>query len=191
MAARVPVVDQHLVIDDTRRWVASVVIGLNLCPFARRVFQADKIRYAVSLATGERALVQDLAGELRRLASCPATSVETTLLIHPRVLQDFLDYNEFVGVGERLVSDLGLRGIIQIASFHPGYQFAGTDPGAVENYTNRSPYPMLHLLREASITAVAGDPDELLAIPRRNVETLRRLGREKMLETLRRVQRGP
>jgi hypothetical protein len=182
---------QQLVIDDTRRWVFSFVIGLNLCPFARRVFQADKIRYAVSLATGERALVQDLAGELRRLASCPATSVETTLLIHPRVLRDFLDYNEFLGVGERLITDLGLRGIIQIASFHPGYQFAGTDPGAVENYTNRSPYPMLHLLREASITAVAGDLDELLAIPRRNVETLRRLGREKILETLQRVQRGP
>jgi hypothetical protein len=191
MPARVPDVDQQLVIDDTRRWVSSVVIGLNLCPFARRVFQADKIRYAVTLATGETALVEDLAGELRRLASCPATSVETTLLIHPRVLLDFLDYNEFLGVGERLVSDLGLRGIIQIASFHPGYQFAGTDPAAVENYTNRSPYPMLHLLREASITAVAGDPDELLAIPRRNVETLRRLGREKILETLRRVQRGP
>jgi hypothetical protein len=184
-------VDQQRVIDDTRRWVSAVVIGLNLCPFARRVFQADKIRYAVSLATGARALVQDLAGELRRLAACPATSVETTLLIHPHVLQDFLDYNEFLGIGERLVSDLGLRGIIQIASFHPGYQFAGTDLDAVENYTNRSPYPMLHLLREASITAAAGDPNELLAIPRRNVETLRRLGRELILETLRRVQRGP
>jgi hypothetical protein len=184
-------VDQQAVIDGTRRWVSSVVIGLNLCPFARRVFEADKIRYAVTEATGESALIEDLADELRRLASCPATSVETTLLIHPHVLQDFLDYNDFLGVGDRLVEDLGLRGIIQIASFHPEYQFAGTHPGAVENYTNRSPYPMLHLLREASIAAVAGDPDELLAIPRRNVETLRRLGREKIVEILRQVRCGP
>ncbi len=183
--------DKQAVIDDTRRWVSSLVIGLNLCPFARRVFEAGKIRYVVSEAVEEGALAEDLTGELRWLASCPATSVETTLLIHPRALPDFLDYNEFLGVGERLVGDLGLQGIIQIASFHPGYQFAGTDPGAVENYTNRSPYPMLHLLREASITAVAADADELLAIPRRNAETLRRLGREKILEILRRVQRDP
>jgi len=183
-------VDQQAVIDGTRRWVSSLVIGLNLCPFARRVFQAEKISYAVTEARDERALVEGLAGELRWLASCPASVFETTLLIHPGVLQDFLDYNDFLSVAERLVRELGLRGIIQIASFHPEYQFAGTDAGAVENYTNRSPYPMLHLLREASIAAVASDPAELLAIPHRNAETLRRLGREKILETLRRIKRG-
>jgi len=177
--------DKQDIIGVTRRWIASVVIGLNLCPFARRVFQGEKIRYTVSDAGDEEALAEDLARELEALAAAPIESVETTLLIHPLVLGDFIDYNDFLSVGERLVKHLGLRGVIQLASFHPGYQFADAGPDAVENYTNRSPYPMLHLLREESVTAVASDPDELLEIPRRNVETLRRLGREKMLKKLR------
>jgi hypothetical protein len=115
----------------------------------------------------EHTLLKDLVGELKVLAAAPISSVETTLLIHPRVLRDFLDYNEFLGRGEQLIEDLNLRGILQIASFHPDYQFAGTEPGAVENYTNRPPFPMLHLLREESISAVASDPDERLRIPRR------------------------
>src|SRR5262249_62244288 len=183
--------DKQAVIDCTRRWIASVVIGLDLCPFAGRVFHAAKVRYAVTDAAEEGALLTDLASELQALASRPASEVETTLLIHPRALGDFLGYNDFLGAAERLVGALGLRGTIQLASFHPGYQFAGTEPGAVENYTNRSPYPMLHLLREDSITAVAGDPAELLAIPRRNVATLRGLGRAKMLEKLKAIAGGP
>ena len=182
--------DKQTVIDRTRRWISSVVIGLNLCPFARRVFLADKIRYVVTDAQNERTLLEELAGELKVLASSPIAVVETTLLIHPRALRSFRDYNDFLGVGERLVGDLGLRGTIQIASFHPEYQFAGTDAGAVENYTNRSPYPMLHLLREASISELASDPDDLLEIPRRNIATLRGLGRERILERLRRVEEG-
>jgi hypothetical protein len=174
------------VIDATRRWIASIVIELNLCPFARRVFEADLIRYAVSDAEDEAALLADLAAELKSLAAAPMTTVETTLLIHPRVFLDFLDYNDFLDPAERLVRKLGLEGVVQIASFHPAYRFADADPDAVENYTNRSPYPMLHLLREESVSAVAGDPDELLEIPRRNVETLRRLGLAKMLEKLKR-----
>ena len=176
-------VDDQAVIEGTRRWISSFVIGLNLCPFARRVFDAGTIRYVVSGAEDEETLLGDLAGELATLASAPISAVETTLLIHPRALRDFLDYNDFLGAGDRLVEALGLYGVIQIASFHPDYWFAGTKPGSVANYTNRSPYPMLHLLREQSVTAAADDPDALLEIPRRNVETLRRLGRAKILAT--------
>jgi len=170
------IVDEAAVIEATRRWIARVVIGLDLCPFARRVFEAEKVRYVVSAATDEAALVADLTRELQTLAAVPSDEVETTLLIHPHVFSDFFEYNDFLDVAEERLDLLGLTGVIQIASFHPDYQFAGTDPGAAENYTNRSPYPMLHLLREDSITAVADDPEELLAIPQRNIETLRALG---------------
>ncbi len=161
-----------------------MVIGLDLCPFARRVFEADRIRYVVTPAGEEAALLEDLAREVEALASCPPSAVETTLLIHPHVLGDFLAYNDFLDAADRLIDDLGRRGTLQIASFHPDYRFAGTAADAAENYTNRSPYPMLHLLREESISAVAGDPEALLDIPRRNVRTLRGLGRQKILERL-------
>jgi uncharacterized protein len=161
-----------------------MVIGLNLCPFARRVFQTEKIRYVVSAAQDETALREDLASELKALASSTVSAFETTLLIHPCALIKFLDYNDFLGEGDRLIRALGLLGIIQIASFHPDYQFAGTDPGAPENYTNRSPYPMLHLLCEASLSELAIDPAELVEIPRRNIATLRDLGTEKILKKL-------
>src|SRR5262245_22057903 len=183
--------DREAVVGATRRWVSSVVIGLDLCPFARRVFAADKIRYVVSDAADEGGLLSDLAREVQALVSSPVSAVETAALIHPRVLGAFLDYNEFLDAAERLIEDLGQRGVIQLASFHPGYRFAGAGPGAVENYTNRSPYPMLHLLREASIAAVAGDPGALRKIPRRNVATLRSLGLEKMREKLRAIEDGP
>src|SRR5262245_44702713 len=139
--------DKQAVIDATRRWVSSVVIGLGLCPFAGRVFHEGKVRYAVSDAEGEAALLDDLAAELAALAS--PGGAETTLLVHPRALLDFLDYNDFLGVADRLVGSLGLSGTVQIASFHPSYRFAGSGADAAENYTNRSPHPMLHLLREA------------------------------------------
>jgi hypothetical protein len=188
--------DRQAAIDATRRWISSLVIGLNLCPFARRVFAADKIRYVVSAAEDEGRLLSDLADEVKALAASPVSIVETTLLIHPLVLGDFLDYNDFLGPGERLIEELGLRGIVQLASFHPGYRFAGADPDAVENYTNRSPYPMLHLLREQSISAILGDlgdlgdPSELLEIPKRNIETLRRLGLKNILEHLKAIEDG-
>jgi hypothetical protein len=182
--------DDQTVIDRTRRWITTIVIGMNLCPFAERVFVAGKIRYVVTDAEDEVTLLDDLAAELIFLVSSPISSVETTLLIHPRALENFLDYNDFLSAGERLVGGLGLRGIIQIASFHPDYQFAGADPRAAENYTNRSPYPMLHLLREESISAIATDPDGLLEIPRRNIETLRSLGPEAILEKLKAIEGG-
>jgi uncharacterized protein len=172
------------VIDATRRWLETMVIGLNLCPFARRVFEADRIHYAVSDARDEAALLSDLERELRTLAGAPITTIETTLLIHPHALTDFLDYNDFLDPAERLIDELGFTGVIQVASFHPDYQFAKADRDAVENYTNRSPYPMLHLLREESFDAITGDTEELLDIPRRNIATLRALGRAAILARL-------
>jgi uncharacterized protein len=182
--------DKQAVIDHTRRWIRAFVIGLNLCPFARRVFEADRIRYVVSDAADEARLLEDLAGELQALRASPLEQVETTLLIHPHVLGDFLDYNDFLGVVEKVLTDMDLDGIIQVASFHPGYRFAGSEPDAAENYTNRSPYPMLHLLRETSVSQVAGNPDELREIPRRNIATMNALGVEQIVRKLRAIDDG-
>jgi hypothetical protein len=164
------------IVRQTRHWLAKAVIGLNLCPFARPVHARDQIRYAVSEAETPEALLADLISELQALAAAEPEEIETTLLIHPRVLNDFLDYNDFLGVAEETVAGLGLEGVLQAASFHPEYQFAGTEPDDITNYTNRSPYPTLHLLREASVErAVAAVPDAA-EIYERNMETLRRLG---------------
>ena len=176
--------EDQVIIDRTRRWIATMVIGLNLCPFARKVFEGDTIRYVVSAATDEAALLADLTREMKALPSTPIAEVETTLIIHPHVLGDFLDYNDFLDLAEERLEALGLEGVLQIASFHPAYRFADVDADAVENYTNRSPYPMLHLLREDSVSAVSGDEEEMMAIPRRNIETLRALGRAKILDRI-------
>jgi hypothetical protein len=179
------------VIDATRRWISTFVIGLNLCPFARRVFESELVRFIVSAARHEEALRDDLITELNFLAATPISQVETTLIIHPHVLGDFFDYNDFLDVADQQVQNLHLEGIVQLASFHPQYQFADASPDALENYTNRSPFPMLHLLREESVTAVADRPEELLEIPRRNVETLQRLGRERLIEMLAQCHAAP
>lgn len=166
------------VIAATRHWLEKAVIGLNLCPFAGAVYAADRIRYVVSGATTAEALLQVLADELQQLAAADERETETTLLIHPQVLGDFLDYNDFLGLADALVADLGLEGVLQVASFHPQYRFADTEPDDITNCTNRSPYPTLHLLRESSVErAVAAHPDTE-RIYRDNIETLRRLGRE-------------
>ena len=180
--------DVKLVADAARRWVVGMVIGLNLCPFARRVSEADGIRYAVTDAAGEDRLLAALEVELAALAASPRSEVETTLLIHPHALADFHDYLDFLPEADRLVRRLGLRGTIQIAGFHPSYQFEGTEPDAPENYTNRSPHPMLHLLREESVTEVGGDTAVLAAIPHRNVDILRALGRAAILARLNAAQ---
>jgi hypothetical protein len=166
------------IIAATKHWLETAVIGLDLCPFARAVYTRDQIRYTVSGAETPEALLADLLSELHLLTEAPADEIETTLLIHPDVLGDFLDYNDFLGVAEAAVADLGLEGVLQVASFHPQYQFAGTAPDAVENYTNRSPYPILHLLREESVEqAVAAFP-EAAQIYEKNILTLRALGHE-------------
>jgi hypothetical protein len=181
----------NAVIERTRRWIDTFVIGLNLCPFAEQVFAAERIRYAVTDAPDEARLAERLSAELDLLASRPAGEVETTLLIHPLALADFLAYNDFLNVADELLQRLGLGGVIQIASFHPRYRFAGTDADAVENFTNRSPYPMLHLLREASITEAAAAGPPLDDIPRRNVAALRRLGPRRVRQLLGSADCGP
>lgn len=161
----------------TRAWVDRVVIGLNLCPFAKAPQVKGRIRYVHSDATTPQDLLHALCTELRLLADTPIEVVETTLLIHPQVLTDFAQYNAFLDQAEAVVEVLGLREVLQIASFHPQYRFAGTRPTDVSNATNRSPFPMLHLIREASIDrAVAAFP-EPEAIYQTNIATMRRLGK--------------
>lgn len=165
-----------LIIAATRLWLERAVIGLNLCPFAKAVHAKGQIRYVVSAATTPEALVADLMDELRFLASVDADKTDTTLLIHPQVLNDFLDYNDFLEVADAVIEELELSGEIQVASFHPQYQFAGTEADDITNYSNRSPYPTLHLLREASVErAVAAFP-EAADIFEKNIETLEKLG---------------
>jgi hypothetical protein len=176
--------DAKAVIDMTRRWVAGMVIGLNLCPFARRVSDAGTIRYAVTEAGNHEELLAALEAELVALAAAPRSTIETTILIHPRAMSAFDDYLDFLSDADRLIQRLGLEGTIQVAGFHPQYQFEGTSPDAPENYTNRPPLPMLHLLREQSVTEVAGDPEALAGIPQRNIATLQALGRAAILTRL-------
>jgi hypothetical protein len=160
----------------TQRWLEQAVIGLNLCPFARAVHVKRQIRWVESPARDAQALREDLVRELQFLAAAAPEAVDTTLLIHPHALNDFLDYNDFLDVADSAIEEQGLGGVLQVASFHPDYRFEGTDPDDVDNLSNRSPYPMLHLLREDSIArAVAAAPDAE-TIYGRNIETLRRLG---------------
>ena len=164
-------VEQHV-----RRWLERAVIGLNLCPFAKSVYQKAQVRIVVSDASTERALLEQLGEELALLRDTPAEAIDTTLLVHPQVLQDFLDYNDFLDDADALVEAMDLAGELQVASFHPDYQFADTEPDDAENLTNRAPYPILHLLREASIDrAVAAYPDPDVIVER-NIDTVRKLG---------------
>ena len=161
---------------DTKTWLERAVIGLNLCPFAKAVHVKNQIRYVVSETNTVEALVENLLLELNHLADANADEVDTTLIIHPHVLNDFLDYNDFLEVADGAVEELGLKGEIQVASFHPQYQFADTEPDDITNYTNRAPYPTLHLLREASVArAVAAFP-EAAEIFEKNMATLEKLG---------------
>ncbi len=171
------------IINATCKWVEDVVVGYNLCPFAKRELVRDRVRFVVSDAGTEDELLQSLHSELQRLDDEPA--IETTLLIHPGVLQDFGSYNEFLDAADGLLVYLEMEGVYQIASFHPDYQFAGTEPDAAENYTNRSPFPMLHLLREASLEAAIDSYPDVDGIPQRNIELMEKLGAEKMRNILR------
>ena len=144
----------------TRRWLERAVIGLNLCPFAKAVYVKQQVRFVVSDATTPEALLESLIAELPNLSDADPHAIDTTLLIHPQVLTDFLDYNDFLETADDAVEELELEGIIQIASFHPGYQFAGTARDDIGNFSNRAPFPTLHLLREDSVTrAVEAFPD--------------------------------
>jgi hypothetical protein len=161
---------------ETRAWVDRAVIGLNLCPFAKAPQVKGQLRYVVSKAVEPEALLADLIAELTLLANADPEETDTTLLIHPSVLADFLDFNDFLDLADAALLDMDLDGTIQLASFHPQYQFAGSAPDDVDNATNQSPYPTLHLIRETSIErAVAAIPNAS-SIFDANIATLRRLG---------------
>jgi uncharacterized protein len=160
----------------TKHWLEKAVIGLNLCPFAKAVHVKDQIRYVVSDAANIDTLAEDLVTELELLAEANPEKIDTTLVICPNVLSDFLDFNDFLEVADEIVEELELDGILQVAPFHPQFQFEETETDDITNFTNRSPYPTLHLLREDSVTrAVDAFPDEL-EIAENNIKTLRNLG---------------
>ena len=162
------------VLESVRQWVETVVVGLNLCPFAKRELVDDRVRFVATEATTWMDLLAALQAELKTLDTTPA--IETTLLVHPGVLQDFEEYNQFLDAADALLVQMELEGIFQIASFHPDYLFAGTNPEDAENYTNRSPYPLLHLLREASLEQAITDHPDVNEIPLRNIELMQQMG---------------
>ena len=161
---------------DTRRWLERAVIGLNLCPFAKAVHVKGQVHYAVSTASQAGEVLQDLRLELDALLALDPAVRDTTLLIVPNCLRDFLEFNDFMTQATRRLGKLRLEGVIQLASFHPAFQFAGSEEGDIANFTNRSPYPTIHLLREASIDRAVAAITQPEAIYEANIETLRRLG---------------
>ncbi|NND82998.1 MAG: DUF1415 domain-containing protein [Gammaproteobacteria bacterium] len=174
--------DQQLCIDQVRRWLETIVIDLGLCPFAERELFHQRIRFSVTDANEEVDLLIALEAELRRLQH--DNSIETTLLIHPNALTAFDKYNQFLDLAEGFLAQLQMQGVYQIASFHPDYQFANTDPQDAENYTNRSPYPMLHILRETSVSqAIASHPD-IDRVPTRNIALMQQLGGDELARRL-------
>ena len=170
--------DPAFAIAETRAWVQRAVIGLNLCPFAKAVEAKGQVRCVLSEASDEDALLAALCEEMHRLAQADPAEIDTTLLIHPQVLNDFLDYNDFLEAADAAVEELGYGGVLQVASFHPDYQFDGTAPDDVSNATNRSPYPTLHLLREDSVDRAVMAFPEAESIFEDNMRTLEQLGAE-------------
>ncbi|MDD5325923.1 MAG: DUF1415 domain-containing protein [Polaromonas sp.] len=166
------------VLEQTRLWLEKAVIGLNLCPFAKAVYVKNQVRLVVSHARHADDLLEELDSELDLLMATPAEETETTLLIHPTLFDDFPDFNDFLELAEGVVSEHGLDGVVQLASFHPRFQFDGTGPDDIGNYTNRAPFAILHLLREESVErAVAAFP-QADAIFEENIRTLEKLGHE-------------
>ena len=173
----VDALSEERVVAATTAWLEKMVIGLNLCPFAISVHAKRQIRFAVSEAGDGQALLENLRLELDLLTKAPAEQIESTLLIHPTALNDFADYNEFLWNCDLAIQEMELDGVIQIASFHPHYQFAGTSSDDVTNHTNRSPFPMLHLLRESSVSRAVEAYGATDDIYKNNMETLRKLGK--------------
>ena len=163
-------------LERTRAWVEHAVVGLNLCPFAKAPMMKGQIRYVLSETDDPRALLDTLCEEMHALVAADPALVETTLLVHPNALTDFMDFNDFLEAADAALEDLGLDGVLQIASFHPHYQFAGTDADDLANATNRSPHPTLHLLREASVERAVEAFPEADAIFESNIERLEALG---------------
>ncbi len=166
-------------------WLSEIVIELNLCPFAKREYISKHIRFQCSPARSEQELLQDLVVELALLKKSP--EIETTLLIHPQVLQDFDQYNQFLGFAEQVIEQMNMQGIYQIASFHPDYQFADTEFDDAENYTNRSPYPLLHILRESSLEKAIEMHGNTAQIPEDNITLMNKLGAPEMAKRLEKI----
>ena len=162
----------------TRHWLEKAVIGLNLCPFAKAVYVKNQVRLVVSQARHADDLLEELDRELDLLVATPAEQIDTTLLIHPTLFDDFLDFNDFLEVAEGVLDEHGLEGVIQLASFHPQFQFDGSEPDDIGNYSNRAPFAILHLLREESVERAVAAYPEADTIFEKNVETLERLGNE-------------
>jgi hypothetical protein len=160
----------------TRLWLEKAVIGLNLCPFAKAVYVKNQVRLVVSKARHADDLLEELDRELDLLVATPAEEIDTTLLIHATLFKDFLDFNDFLAVADGVVEEHGLEGVVQLASFHPLFQFDGTEPDDISNYTNRAPFAMLHLLREASVEKAVEAFPEAEAIFEENIKTLEKLG---------------
>ncbi|MEM7105606.1 MAG: DUF1415 domain-containing protein [Bacteroidota bacterium] len=179
---------EHSAIEHTKAWVEQIVIGLNLCPFAGNPFRNQLIRYRYSDADTHELLLKHLIEEILLLTEKSYAELETTLLIHPGVLQSFEDYNAFASNLELIIDELGFTGVYQIAEFHPQYQFAETRPEDVQNYTNRSPYPMLHLLREERVESALKSYPDTQNIPEINIKTMESLGVRKIREILRRIK---
>lgn len=170
--------NKQSVVDEMQTWLEKAVIGLNLCPFAKAVHIKKQIRYQVSSAVNEEQLLRDLIAELQFIVKAEPSEFDTTLLIHPDALNDFLVFNDFLSVAEAALAELKLEGVIQVASFHPQYQFAGTQADDISNYTNRSPYPALHLLREDSVSRAVDSFPNVDSIPDKNIATMTALGLE-------------
>ena len=164
------------VLEKTRHWLEKAVIGLNLCPFAKAVYVKNQVRLVVSKARHADDLLEELDRELDLLVATPANEIDTTLLIHPTLFDDFLDFNDFLEVAEGVVDEHGLDGVIQLASFHPQFQFDGTEPDDISNYTNRAPFAILHLLREESVERAVEAFPQADAIFDVNIATLEKLG---------------
>lgn len=169
---------ERIAIEDTQKWLLEAVVGLNLCPFAKAVVVKDMVRYRVCASSDPADVLAMLREELQHLAEADSDTLDTTLLIAPNALPNFLDFNDFLADCDEVLIELELDGVLQVADFHPHYQFGGTEADDIENFTNRTPYPTLHLLREASIDkAVEAYPDASL-IFERNIEVLNKLGHE-------------
>ena len=171
-------ISRDIAVADTVRWLERAVIGLNLCPFAKAPHVKGQIHFAVSEAKGLEGLRDELIEELQALTQRPAEERETTLLIVPHMLRDFLDFNDFLDEADGVLQELDLEGEFQVASFHPDFQFADTEPDDITNFTNRSPYPTLHLIREASIDRAVEAFPEAEMIYEANMATMEKLGPE-------------
>ncbi|MDI1237571.1 MAG: DUF1415 domain-containing protein [Polaromonas sp.] len=164
------------VLTQTRHWLEKAVIGLNLCPFAKAVYVKNQVRLVVSHARHADDLLEELDRELDLLVATPAEEIDTTLLIHPTLFDDFLDFNDFLEIAEGVVGEHGLEGVVQLASFHPRFQFEGTEPDDIGNFTNRAPFAILHLLREGSVERAVEAFPQADAIFETNIATLEKLG---------------